>query len=175
VAESEVIGFVHEHHHELVEVLAHLKKKVPKEYERAVRELSRQRLRLKQLEGRERYAAELRLWKAQSRVRLLGAKVQMGDDESLSNALREKLAEVYNLRASLLKRDRDRTAERLTKLDEQLQSLRDGRGETLEKQLLALTKAAQKRKKPVKIRAKNAKPASGTKTPAKNSSSKTID
>jgi hypothetical protein len=39
---SEITSFVREHHRELVDVLAHLKANVPKEYERAMRELSRQ-------------------------------------------------------------------------------------------------------------------------------------
>jgi hypothetical protein len=140
-----------------------------------VRELDRNRLRLKQFEGRDRYPAELKLWKAQSRARLLGARLQMGGPDDLRDALRRTLAEVYDLRATLLQRDRDRTAERLKKLDEQLQSIQKDRDKTLEKQLLSLTKATQKRDRSVKPNARKAKPATSNKTSNKKSSTKAID
>ncbi len=168
--EAEVKGFVRQHHRELVDVLERLKENVPKEYERAIRELNRQRLRLKQSEGRERHAAELQLWKAQSRVRMLGAKAQMGDDASLNDALREKLAEIYDLRTTLLRRDRERAAERLAKLEEQLRALEENREKTLEKQLLTLTKSAQKRTKPVTTGGRSGLPAAGSKATKKLSS-----
>ncbi|MDP6553409.1 MAG: hypothetical protein QGG71_02010 [Pirellulaceae bacterium] len=173
--EAHVGKFVREHHRELCDVLARLKENVPKEYERAVRELDRNRLRLKQFEGRDRYPAELKLWKAQSRARLLGARLQMGGPDDLRDALRKTLAEVYDLRATLLQRDRDRTAERLKRLDEQLQSIQKDRDKTLEKQLLSLTKATQKRDRSVKPNARKAKPATSKKTSNKKSSTKAID
>ncbi len=156
--EDDLLQFVDEHHRELADVLAHLKQNVPQEYERALRELRRQWMRLKQLEGRDRYAAELKLWKTQSRARLLGAKLQMGDDMRLNKALREKLVEVYDLRTAMLERDRQRAAERLAKLEGQLKSRREQRDQVVEKQLLALTKSAQKRTKPVKSSARGSKP-----------------
>lgn len=173
--EAEVTSFVREHHRELLELLTGLKKNLPQEYERAVRELSRQRHRLNQLEGRDRYASELELWKAQSRARLLAAKVQMDDDEGLRQELRAKLAEIYDLRTAVLERDRERAAERLAKLDEQLKSLRKDRATKLDEQLSTLTKTTQKRTKPVKTSARDAQPASGTKTTVKKLSPKTID
>ena len=168
---------VRQHHRELRDVLAHLKENVPKEYERAVRDLNRNRLRLQQLEGRDRYAAELELWKAQSRARLLGAKIQMGDDEGQREALRKTLVKVYDLRTTLLQRDLDRTAERLKRLEKQLKSLRKDRDQNLEKQLLALTKTktTSKRNKSIKTSARKAKPATNKKTPAKKTPAKTID
>jgi len=150
----------------LLDVLARLKENVPKEYERALRELHRHRLRLQQMEGRDRYAAELQLWKAQSRARLLGAKVQMGDSDRLRKELRQTLADIYDLRAGIIQRDRDRAAERLQRLDEQLEALQKDRDASLEKQLLALTKPVPKRTKPVKTSAR--KTPSSPKNPAKN-------
>lgn len=173
--EAEVGKFVREHHAELVEVLAHLKANLPEEYERAVRDLNRNRLRLQQLAGRDRYAAELELWKAQSRARLLGARVQMGSDDRLRDALRETLVQIYDLRATLVQQDRDRAAERLKKLDEQLDLLQKDRDENLEKQLAELTKTTQKRTKPVTTSARNAKPAPSRKTPVKKSSTKNFE
>ncbi len=170
--EAQVGKFVREHHRELRDVLAHLKVNVPKEYERAVRELNRNRLRLQQFEGRDRYAAELELWKAQSRARLLGAKIQMGDDDGQRDALRETLVKVYDLRTRLMQRDRDRVAERLKKLDEQLRNLQNDRDKNLEKQLLALTRSTPKRTKSVKTSTRKAKPATNKKKPPKNNPAK---
>jgi len=173
--EAEVGKFVSEHHRELVDVLARLKANVPEEYERAVRDLNRNRLRLQQLEGRERYADELELWKALSRARLLGAKVQMGNDEALREALSQSLAKIYDLRAKLVQQDRDRAAERLKRLDEQLETLRRDRDENLEKQFIALTKVSPDRPKPVTTNARGEKPAANQKNPIKKSSAKTIE
>ena len=95
--------------------------------------------------------------------------------------MRATLAEIYDLRAKIMQRDRDRAAERLKKLDSQLQTLRDERGANLEKQLLALTKTTKKknRGKAAKTSAQTAKPAptkkSSNKKNQKKSSNKTID
>jgi hypothetical protein len=173
--EAQVGKFVREHHPELHDVLAHLKVNVPKEYERAVRDLNRHRLRLQTLEGRDRHAAELELWKAQSRARLLGAKVQMGDDKGQREALRKTLVQVYNLRVALLQRDRDRSVERLRKLDDQLESLQKNRDKNLARQLLTLTKTSSKRTKSIKTSARKTKPASNKKSPAKKSPANTLN
>jgi len=173
--EAEVKIFVGEHHRELLDVLAHLQENLPEEYERAVRDLNRTRLRLRQFQGRDRYDSELALWKAQSRTRLLGARAQMDDDVALREALREKLSEVYDLRATILQRDRDRAAERVRKLDSQLEALRNDRDQNLEKQLAELTNPAKKRNKAVKTSAQNASPTPRKKASVKKSSSKTND
>jgi len=173
--EADVRAFVRQHHPELLDLLTHLKDNVPKEYEQAMRELNRHQSRLKQMEGRERYTSELQLWKAQSRARLLAARAQMDDDDSHREALREKLAEIYDLRAAILKRDYERTAERLKKLDEQLKTLRSDRERNLEKQLAALTKTAPKRGKSSKAGVRDAKPTSKTTAPVKKLSKKTIN
>ncbi len=176
--EAQVGKFLREHHRELHRLLPNLKKDMPKEYEKAMRDLNRNRLRLEQLEGRERYPAELELWKAQSRARLLGAKLKMGGAKGLRDALRDTLAEVYDLRTTLLQRDRDRTAERLKRQDEQLRNLQKDRDKILERQLTALSKPKSKRNnKAIKTSARKTSPVSSKKptvkkTPVENTPKK---
>jgi hypothetical protein len=171
--ETQVGKFLREHHRELHRLLPHVKKDMPREYEKAMRDLNRNRLRLEQLEGRERYPAELELWKAQSRARLLGAKLKMGGAKGLRDALRDTLAEVYDLRTTLLQRDRDRTAERLKRQDEQLRNLQNDRDKILERQLLTLTRPTSKRNnRSIKTSARKTTPASSNKPTVKNTSAK---
>jgi hypothetical protein len=77
--EAAVLTFVRLHHAELESLLNHLRDASPKEYEKACRELYRvtERLSLSRDRDSVQYELELRSWKAQSRLQLLSAKMQM--------------------------------------------------------------------------------------------------
>src|SRR5690606_37639476 len=75
--EADVLEFVREHHPELADLLKQLKDSRPKEYQKAVRDLSRVRERLFAMRKTDdhRYDLELAIWKAQTRIQLLAAKL----------------------------------------------------------------------------------------------------
>jgi len=148
--EAAAMAFVKEHHPELADIVNHLKESSPKEFERAMRDLSRASERLSQIRQRdeEAYELELKIWQARSRAQLLNARLQMSDDEDLRKQLRDALTEEYDLRLQILSRDRDRFAERVKSLDQQIDRLTRWRDEGIEGQYQQMTKGA--RKAPVK-------------------------
>lgn len=143
--EAAVMTFVKHHHAELAELLVHLKESAPKEYDRAVRDLFRTSERLAQLQERDSqgYELELNLWKARSRAQLIAARLQMSDTPELREQLRSTLNEEYDIRVELVRRDRDRVADRLKNLEEQLERLSQRRGDEIERQIRQLTQAGR--------------------------------
>lgn len=152
--EAEVLQFLRQHHTELAELLGHLQLSRPADYTRAIRDIWHARERLRQFEkgDGERYELELQSWVVQSKIQLLVARLAMSDSESLRDELRSLLADQFDLKLRFSQVERDRTAERLQKLDEQLRRLADSRAELLEKEFLSLTKSSER----LKARRKNA-------------------
>lgn len=152
--EAEVLQFLRQHHTELAELLGHLQLSRPTDYTRAIRDIWHARERLRQFEkgDGERYELELQSWVVQSKIQLLVARLAMSDSESLRDELRSLLADQFDLKLRFSQVERDRTAERLQKLDEQLRRLADSRAELLEKEFLSLTKSSER----LKARRKNA-------------------
>ncbi len=79
------LAFVQQQQPELARLLDYLRKNQPRQYQRAVRELSRTAERLSQTRDRDprRYELELQAWKARSRIDLLAAKWQVKPDDEL--------------------------------------------------------------------------------------------
>ena len=151
--EAEVMQFLRQHHTELAELLGHLQLSRPADYTRAVRDIWHARERLRQFEkgDGDRYELELQSWVIQSKIQLLVARLAMSDSPALRDELRRLLADQLDLKVRSMQIERDRTAERLRKLDEQLQRLTDNRMEILEKEFLSLTKSSEKLKAKRKV------------------------
>lgn len=139
--EAAVMKFVEQHHPELGTLLVRLKDGDRKEYDRAVRDLFRVSERLAQTHERDqsRYELELRAWQVQSRIDLLTARMRMSGGEELKSQLRQTLLEQHQIKQQLLQFERDRVAERLQKLDEQLKGIEQSREDIVEKQLRLLS------------------------------------
>lgn len=133
--EAAVTKFVERHHPELAALLASLKASHPDEYSRAIHDLFRTSERLAQWHERDvnRYELELQLWRVQSQIDLLTAQLRMNKTDALQNHLRRAVEDQLTLRQALIKLERERVAERLKKLDEQLQSLETSRSELVER------------------------------------------
>ena len=165
--EAAVTVFVEKNHPELKELLTYLRDNRRKDYERAIRELSRDAERISQLKDRDakQYDLELKAWTIKSRIQLLAAHLAMGDKEEIRNQLRTLLNEQMDVRAALLKRERERANERLAKIDQDLSRLENEREKIVENQLKVLTKSAADSKSKVKVTGKGPRP--GNKKPAK--------
>lgn len=147
--EAAVTTFVDRNHPELAALLAHLKTKQPKEYERAVRDLLRVTEKLAMVNERDsrQYDLELKVWKAQSRAQLLVARLKMTDPESadreeLTSQLREILSEQMQARLEVLQLERERVAGRMEKLNDDIHRLERDRDSVIEGHLKSLTNQA---------------------------------
>ncbi|MBC8355037.1 MAG: hypothetical protein H8E66_23915 [Planctomycetes bacterium] len=143
--EAAAVALVKKHHNDLFELLIYLKENVAKEYERAIRDLSRASDRLAAIKKRDpqRFDIELRLWKAQSRRQLLTARLQMEHDDSLLKELRETLAEELKLELAILRHERERFAARVAKIDKQIETQKTDPKALVEKKFAALMRAAK--------------------------------
>lgn len=142
--EAAVLNFVQRNHAELAGLLAHLKASQPAEYEQAIRDLFRTTERLASIHERDPLQSELELaaWTAQSRVQLLAAKLKMGAADDLQDQLRAALAAHSDARVALLKHERHKTADRLSKIEGDIQQLETDREKVIDRQLQSLLRAA---------------------------------
>jgi hypothetical protein len=124
--EAAALTFVRRHHPRLAELLIHLEEQDKRQYQRAVRDLFRTSERLAQLQERDpsRYSLELRVWKIRSRIQLYSAQLAMQDDPQIRQQLKNALLEQGELQREVLENERQRIAERLKKIDQQLHDLK---------------------------------------------------
>ncbi|MBC7851852.1 MAG: hypothetical protein IAF94_00305 [Pirellulaceae bacterium] len=165
--EAAVMTFVQQNHAELRELLNHLRDNRRKDYERAIRELSRDAERIGQLKARDgkQYELEIQAWTIKSRIQLLTAHLAMGDKEEIRSQLRSLLNEQMDVRSAVLKRERERAQDRLIRIEQDLSRLENDRQKIVENQLRVLTKSAADSKNKVKVTKSGPRP--GNKKPAK--------
>jgi hypothetical protein len=165
--EAAVMTFVEKNHAELKDLLTYLKDNRRKDYERAIRELSRDAERIGQIKTRDgkQYELEIKAWTIKSRIQLLTAHLAMGDKEEIRTQLRSLLNEQMDVRADLLKRERERAQERLAKIEQDLIRLDNDRQKMVENQLKMLTKSAADSKNKVKVTKNGPRP--GNKKPVR--------
>lgn len=157
--EEAAIVFVREHQPELLELLKRLKGTKEKDYQQAIRELSRDSQRIEALKEKDpkRFEQEVRAWQLDSRIRLLTAKLSLEDRPELQEDLKAALAERADLRLEQRKLDRERVAARLTKLDEEIAALVKNREDDLKKTFDRLVRAAERARPKTKPEAKKEK------------------
>ena len=153
--ETAVTDFVDKHHPELGALLAHLKTNQPKEYERAVRDLFRVTEKLAMVKDRDdrQYDLELKVWKAQSRAQLLVARLKMTDPESantdeLKAQLREILTEQLQARIEVMRLERERTATRLDRLNQDIGKFEKNREAVIDSHVQNLMNQVNANRKP---------------------------
>jgi hypothetical protein len=136
--EQRVVAFVAAHQPELAKVLAHLEKRKPAEYARAIEELDRsvQPLTSGKAKDPRLHELELLAWQARTRVDLLGARLVSGKEkdknrEQLERQLREAIAAELDIRAEKLAYRKQRSAawydRQINRLSEKRDALIDAR------------------------------------------------
>lgn len=155
--EAAVMTFVERHHPELKQLLVHLREHRPKEYERAVRDLFRASERLAQIQERdvERYELELQAWQLKSRIELLTARLRMSKSDDLLKQLRTLLEQEVDIRMAVLERERQRTASRADRLQEQLRELKARRQTTVEQRFQELLPSSPPPTQPTSVSVEN--------------------
>lgn len=147
--EAAALAFARKYHADLEHLLVFLKENNPNAYRQAVYELYRTSQRLAMFHDRgdkERYKLELQLWQTQSRSQLIIARMKMTSTGDLEKQLKETLIEQLELRTKILERDRTRTAERLEKLDDQIDRLTKDREREIQRQIDLLTRSPKIKK-----------------------------
>ncbi len=142
--EAAALTFVRKHHDDLGQLLVYLKENNPGAYRQAILDLYRTSQRLAQYHDRgdnERYNLELKVWQARSRIQLIVANMKMGQSDDLKAQLKDALREQIELKVQILQHDRQRWAERIAKLDEQLDQLTKDRESEIDKQVRLLTRS----------------------------------
>ncbi len=139
--EAAVSTFVRLHHPELEALLTHLSEARPKEYDKALRELFRVTERLGQIQDRdaELYELELRLWKTQSRLQLLLARLHMGENADLKRQVREAVQEQFEVKVVMLERQEKKLSEQASKALADLAKLKADKDQWIERQINMLT------------------------------------
>ncbi len=149
--EAAALTFVNQYHPELARLLTVLKTKDREEYHRAVRDLFRtsERLAVYREKYPARYDLELKAWQIRSRIQLLATRLKLTpEDERLSRELRDALLEQADLRLDMLRQDRGQLAERLKRLDAQIDKLQEQRELDVDRQLGSLLRTARKKTPP---------------------------
>jgi len=151
--EAAALTFVQRNHPELADLLAVLKTSQPEEYDRAVRDIFRTLDRINLIQDRDplQYDLEVAAWTAQSRVQLLAAKLKMGSTEELLRKLRDALTAQNEAKLALLSHERQKVADRLTKIDADIARFETDRDELLDKQLHVLTHSSADTTRPAKL------------------------
>ena len=141
--EAAALTFARRNHPELEKLLVRLQKQNSREFEKAVRQLYQASERLARIQERdpERYEIALEIWKLDSRIKLLAARMTMSSDSSLEKKLRELVEERVDARIRQMQLDRSRLASRLEKLDEDLKELQEDRDSAVAKDLQRLKKS----------------------------------
>ncbi|MDG2387783.1 MAG: hypothetical protein P8M30_00555 [Planctomycetaceae bacterium] len=135
--ETSALKFARKHHSELAELLKKLDQDMGSEYEKAIRHIHNVNERLERTRKRspEDYKIQLAIWKIDSRIKLLAARMTMSSDKNLTDEMKKLLTQKIDLKEKQLLMDQERTQVRLDRIDGQLQNIRSNRKEYLAKEL----------------------------------------
>lgn len=157
--EAAAVTFARLYHPELAGLLDGLKKRNKRAYRQAIRQLYLDSERLGRIKDSnpKRYELALQIWKLDSRIRLLAARVVLvkNPDPKLEEQLRKAIGERVDLRLRQMQLDRDRTVNRLKKLDANIADLQEHRDRAVEQQLTRVKRSLGIR--PGKVRKGKAK------------------
>jgi len=122
--EASALAFAREHHDELATLIERLRDRKSKAYHSAIRSLLNDAERLMRIQQRDpkAYPDELALWKNQSKVRLLAAKMARKKKtmEALEKQMRDLLAEQAGVKRRLAERQKKRLEAQLKRVDKRL-------------------------------------------------------
>lgn len=150
-AEAKATRLVQMHLPSLKEILRRLRESEPREYARAIQDLSRSARKLELAEGRAdgSYDVELELLKSQTQVNLFTARLRVRDDARDRKKLKaaiERLQQAQVARAQfdvqLLRTRLARTQKQLDQAEQRLQSKQDNFDEQIEKTYSSLLRKA---------------------------------
>jgi len=148
--QATVVSFAREHHGELADLLQQLKQRNNKQYKQATAELYADVERLERLRQRspDRHQLELELWKLDSHIKLLAARLTMSkkpevEAELIKNALLKRV----NLRLARLRAEQIRLKTRVDRISAAIDELESQPAEAVEVDWKKLQSSLNKNKK----------------------------
>ncbi len=162
--EAAAVTFAQTHHAELAKLLSRLKRRNKTQYERAIRELFRTSERLARMQevNSGRYASSLKMWRLNSGIRLLAAKMTMSNAPQLESQLKDLIIERQNLWLEQLQQDRDKAQARLDRIDESIGKITRDRELAVQNELTRLKKSLGRYK--IKARKQSKRPSKRSST-----------
>lgn len=156
-AEKGAIEFAQQHQPAMASLVKRLRNRNPEAYDKAIRELSADAVRLTKFEERQpqRFQSELDLWKVDSEIRIQLARWTVSGSDRIEATLRGLLTKRQKLRRQRIEFERQRLQARLTAIDEQLQQPASQRAEGIDREWAKLTR---------RLRPANSKTTVGKKT-----------
>jgi hypothetical protein len=158
--EAAALKFAELYHPELANLLEGLKSRNKRAYRQAIRHLYLDSERLAKIReiNPKRYEVSLQIWKLDSRIRLLAARVLLvkNPDPKLEEQLRKALGERVDLRLQQMQMDRERTLNRLKKLDADIAKLQGDRDGAVELQFKRVKRSLGIRPRRAKGKRRNA-------------------
>lgn len=122
-AEKNAIEFAQQHQPAMASLVKRLRNRNSEAYDKAIRELSADAVRLMKLQERQphRFQAELDYWKVDSEIRIQLARWTVNGSDRIEASLRRLLTKRQGLRRQLMELERKRLQARIESIDEQLQ------------------------------------------------------
>lgn len=163
--EQAALAFLEEHHPKLAKLIVPLKTSNFKEYQKAIKELSRTTERLTGIRTKDpaRYELELDAWKIQSHVRLLAARMTMEDDPEIESELRAMLKKKAENQLKLLQNEREFLQSRLKQVETQIERQTKSQDELVQQEYDRLLKRTDREKQAIVPKANPGKPVTNRK------------
>ncbi len=144
---KELLNFVRENHPELEPLVLSLKEKLPRQYENAIRSIDKSVSQLQAIKNggnQLRYDQALEYWKLNSRIQLLSAQLSIEDTPAHRKQLKRLITKQFDERKNQLIADRERTTERLARLNETIEKSETGREAEIEQRLESIVRIAER-------------------------------
>ncbi|MEP3480629.1 MAG: hypothetical protein ABJZ55_15370 [Fuerstiella sp.] len=140
--EKKAIEFAQQHQPAMASLVKRLRNKSPEAYDKAIRELSADAVRLTKFEERQpqRFQSELELWKVDSEIRIQLARWTVSGSDRVEVILRRLLTKRQGLRRQRMEVERQRLQARLEAIDEQLQQSTPQSAEDIDREWNKLTR-----------------------------------
>ena len=158
--QAAVLKFVSKHLPELRKMLDYLQKNKPEQYEQAMREFSRDQMRLAAVKKRDAdmYEIELELWQLDGKLRMLAAEIaalkKEKDRAAAETQLEELVRKQQQKSLEKARMQRDRAAAQLARLENVVKQ-REENAESLTARSLKLWKSRIEKQKPRKASGKS--------------------
>jgi hypothetical protein len=164
--EAAALTFVRQNHPELASLLTAMSKKNPKQYQNAVRDLYKTSERITNLRAKDARRADLELdvWKSQSRIDLLVARLRTADSPKLREELRDAVSRKVDATTQRLEYDVAEARARIDKQEKMLQSLKEKREKSIENLYQSSIRSAKPAKKEKSKATAEANPAPSNKS-----------
>ena len=143
----ELLSFVRENHPELEPLVLSLKDKLPLQYESAIRSIDKSVTQLQAIQSggnQQRYSEALEYWKLNSRIQLLSAQLSLDDTPARRKQLKRLITKQFDVRQSQLVADRERTSERLERLNEAIEKAQVEREAEINQRLESVIRIAER-------------------------------